>query len=602
MRKNGLPRWLAFSILATLVAASFSLILLYQIQESTKNQIKQSLFEKAKAEQIKTTRTIAGKIASDLDSIMSRLGQLAVIPALQEGHLTTTNIDTLVDNKLRELKYLYAVDSVFIINEKSILVNVNKDSNFGRFIGLDLSSREYVREVTQTRTPVFSNWYVGADGNSRITAIHPIINTDTGKMVGAVGASVIANPFFSTYGNIYDFNSSQYINVLDRNAIFAASPNPAIVGLSFYDKKVQREFVKNDPIVNEFYGKVLSGKASDVVFDVGFGERLTSGQPILVNGNPTYFIVVGIPISLIYSDIDALLASQNSLNYIQWIGLLVAVGLILLFLLRLNIHLDKEVSKRTRELASANSQLIKANEQLKRQENIQKEFINIAAHELRTPITPILVALHLKQQVKAVDGTTQTVLAEGQAEMIERNAKRLEKLANDILTITRSEGKGMDLNKEQVDTNENISYLMADAKMWVPSDKEIQFIFEPSAQPLIVEADKSKLFEVLSNLIRNAIKFTGDNGEEGKVIITVKKSEDFKDAIVRIRDNGRGISSEMVPRLFQKFAASQDYGGTGLGLYISKSIIEAHGGKIWAENNKEYKGATFSFTLPLKQN
>jgi len=602
VRKNGLPRWLAFSILATLVAASFSLILLYQIQESTKNQIKQSLFEKAKAEQIKTTRTIAGKIASDLDSIVSRLGQLAVIPALQEGHLTTTNIDTLVDNKLRELKYLYAVDSVFIINEKSILVNVNKDSNLGRFIGLDLSSREYVREVTQTRTPVFSNWYVGADGNSRITAIHPIINTDTGKMVGAVGASVIANPFFSTYGNIYDFNSSQYINVLDRNAIFAASPNPAIVGLSFYDEKVQREFVKNDPIVNEFYGKVLSGKASDAVFDVGFGERLTSGQPILVNGNPTYFIVVGIPISLIYSDIDALLASQNFLNYVQWIGLLVAVGLILLFLLRLNIHLDKEVSKRTRELASANSQLIKANEQLKRQENIQKEFINIAAHELRTPITPILVALHLKQQVKAVDGTTQTVLAEGQAEMIERNAKRLEKLANDILTITRSEGKGMDLNKEQVDTNENISYLMADAKMWVPSDKEIQFIFEPSAQPLIVEADKSKLFEVLSNLIRNAIKFTGDNGEEGKVIITVKKSEDFKDAIVRIRDNGRGISSEMVPRLFQKFAASQDYGGTGLGLYISKSIIEAHGGKIWAENNKEYNGATFSFTLPLKQN
>ena len=158
--------------------------------------------------------------------------------------------------------------------------------------------------------------------------------------------------------------------------------------MSFYDKKVQREFVKNDPIVNEFYGKVLSGKASDVVFDVGFGERLTSGQPILVNGNPTYFIVVGIPISLIYSDIDALLASQNSLNYIQWIGLLVAVGLILLFLLRLNIHLDKEVSKRTRELASANSQLIKANEQLKRQENIQKEFINIAAHEFRIAYNP----------------------------------------------------------------------------------------------------------------------------------------------------------------------------------------------------------------------
>jgi signal transduction histidine kinase len=139
---------------------------------------------------------------------------------------------------------------------------------------------------------------------------------------------------------------------------------------------------------------------------------------------------------------------------VQWIALLTALALVLLFLVRLNVHLDKEVSARTRELAAANMQLTEANEQLKANDKMQKEFINIAAHELRTPITPILVALHLKHHVKGVDGTSQTILAEGQAEMIERNAKRLERLANDILTVTRIEGRGVELCKEAIDMNE----------------------------------------------------------------------------------------------------------------------------------------------------
>lgn len=529
------------------------------------------------------------------------LGQLAAKQELQEGHFTTSNIDILVDDKFHVLKSLYAVDNIFIINDKGILVNVSKYNDFARFAGLDIASRDYVEEMTQTRAPVFSNRYVGADGNSRVTAIYPIINAETGQMVGAVGASVIANSFFSTYGNIYDFNTSQYINVLDRDAVFAASPIPGIAGSSFYDDKVQNEFFNHDPLVNKLYGEILSGKASNALFDVGFGERLATGQPIFINGKPAYFLVVGIPTTLIYSDIDALLASQNFLNYAQWVGLLVAVGLLLLFLLRLNIHLEEEVSNRTQELATVNTQLVEANAHLKLQDNMQKEFINIAAHELRTPITPILVALHLKQEVRAADGTMQTILAEGQAEMIERNAKRLEKLANDILTITRIEGKGLNLNKEPIDMNEKIMELMSDAKTWVPFNKKIDFVFEPSAGPLIVEADKSKLFEVLSNLIRNAIKFTGDGENEGKVTITLKKGDDCKDATVQISDNGIGIASEVLSRLFQKFVASQEYGGTGLGLYISKSIIEAHGGKIWVENNKDGKGTTFSFTLPIKQ-
>ncbi|MEO9294888.1 MAG: ATP-binding protein [Nitrososphaera sp.] len=140
--------------------------------------------------------------------------------------------------------------------------------------------------------------------------------------------------------------------------------------------------------------------------------------------------------------------------------------------------------------------------------------------------------------------------------------------------------------------------MISDARILVPSDKKVDFVFEPSVEPLTVQADRSKLFEVLSNLTRNAIRFSGN---ESRITITLKKSEDGRDAVVQVRDCGMGIAPEIMPRLFQKFAASPDYGGTGLGLYISRSIVEAHGGKIWAENNKDGKGATFTFTLPLKK-
>ena len=112
--------------------------------------------------------------------------------------------------------------------------------------------------------------------------------------------------------------------------------------------------------------------------------------------------------------------------------------------------------------------------------------------------------------------------------------------------------------------------------------------------PLLVRVDNSRLFEVLSNLIGNAIKFT-DSG--GTITVTAEKTATKNEAIVSIKDTGKGIDREILPRLFTKFASKSD-NGTGLGLFLSKGIIEAHGGRIWVENNNEEEGATFRFTLP----
>lgn len=246
------------------------------------------------------------------------------------------------------------------------------------------------------------------------------------------------------------------------------------------------------------------------------------------------------------------------------------------------------------DLLHSKRELLKSNEQLKVHAKLQSEFVNIAAHELRTPITPILVALHLAEQ--AGDKSADIIsLTREQYEMLVRNAKRLQSLANDILQVARIESQKMELYKEKIDLKQEIANVVADIRTLIPDNKRIDITFEPSNESFVVNADRFKLFEVISNLLRNAIKFIQN---EGNITIQLEKSNDCKSAIMKITDNGAGIDPEILPRLFQKFAASPTSGGTGLGLYISKSIVEAHGGKIWAENNPSGNGATFTVELP----
>ena len=252
------------------------------------------------------------------------------------------------------------------------------------------------------------------------------------------------------------------------------------------------------------------------------------------------------------------------------------------------------------------------NSRLELQEKMEKEFVNMAAHELRTPVQPLLGMTDIlmsqfeedqqeeeeeergggkKNKKKAIAVTKEEI------EMIARNAKRLERLTSDILDVSRIESNALKLNVEVIDLNEKIKNVVNDEISAIPQGKELEIIFDQrESAPLFVRGDKSRLFEVLSNLIGNAIKFT-DSG--GTITVTAEKSAAKKEAIVSIKDTGKGIDMEILPRLFTKFASKSDK-GTGLGLYLSKGIIQAHGGKMWAENNKDGKGATFRFTLPLR--
>src|SRR5918992_6074850 len=231
-------------------------------------------------------------------------------------------------------------------------------------------------------------------------------------------------------------------------------------------------------------------------------------------------------------------------------------------------------------------------EELKSNEKMQKEFINTAAHELRTPVQPILGMSELLYS-NANGQRRQRQVQEDDIEIILRNAKRLERLSSDVLETARIESQSLRLNKEKFSLKEVIFGLVRDAENRIV-DRDIAIRYNPK-KDIVVYADKGRISEVISNILDNAIKFT----HNGNVTISADINNNGE-VIVVIRDEGTGIDDEISSRLFTKFATKSEK-GTGLGLYISKSIVEAHGGKIWAKNNIDDKGATFGFSLPLNQ-
>ena len=233
-------------------------------------------------------------------------------------------------------------------------------------------------------------------------------------------------------------------------------------------------------------------------------------------------------------------------------------------------------------------------EKLKEADRLQREFINIAAHELRTPIQPIIGMAELIES--ALQEKKDASIKPEAIEMIARNARRLHRLSEDILDIARIESNSLTLHKTLFSLKDVIVLLVEDCRKQIQMDGRDVKILYPQPDDIEVYADKERIMQVLGNLLSNALKFT----KQGTITIHSEESNDKSQLTVKVTDTGLGIDPALRLRLFTKFATKSDK-GTGLGLYISKSIVEAHGGKIWAENNSDGKGATFTFTLPIQE-
>jgi signal transduction histidine kinase len=270
---------------------------------------------------------------------------------------------------------------------------------------------------------------------------------------------------------------------------------------------------------------------------------------------------------------------------------------------------NMQFAKLNQESITLSKELALAYQKIEQQNQTYTAFINIAAHELRTPSQAILGCAGSAKSDPAYKEDKQ-----GYLHVIYRNAFRLDKLIKNILDVTRIEGNTLQLDKQRFNLNDVLLRVIEDAqtqvlannskiKLSISLDKSSTSSAEDEKHdaPIFVEADKERITQVLYNLLDNAIKFS----EEGIISLGVERKRNNKDnddakevIVISVKDTGSGIHPEIMPKLFSKFA-SRSFSGTGLGLYISKGIVKAHGGRIWAENNPDGKGASFSFSLPL---
>jgi signal transduction histidine kinase len=571
------------------------------LQNFTESTVRRNIYEQQIDRQEEVTTSISQSISSDLGILVSVLDGLANSDLLQSGNFASDETAKLINDKLQ--RYGAEISNIFLLDRNNIVTlaipgpNATTDDTSLR-AGDDLSQRQWVKDTkTKTGAPFFSGGFE-RQGVYKVYITFPILNRETSEKLGIVGASISTGPFFSAYGNLENLDE-HFLVVYDNNGNIITNPgNAGLLGQNFFGEFVQ-DFVARNKVLNNLTRNLLEGHPGFGIYDYGRGERITTQEPISINGQTEFFVQAVTPTSSLYADLENSLFIERVKLFSLFAATLAGVVVLMIFLIKWNNSLKKEVTRRTRELHDSNRQLIAANNQLERNNKLQKEFINIAAHELRTPIQPIL-------------GLSEIVAKENKdreldkyLEVIFRNAKRLRKLTENILDVTRIESKMLKLNKEPIRLHNLLLSMVRDYQteiLKVNRTKQVRLMYHPctSGNPanIIVEADMSRLVQIISNLLNNALRFSRNDGGVIEVTLNEHIEGDSKFASVNVIDHGEGIDPKVQANLFTMFSTNS-YDGTGLGLYLCKNLIEAQGGRIWARNNPSGKGAVFGFDLRI---
>ena len=509
------------SMVVILSIAVVSVVAFFYSTHDVQRDVRQSLLEQQRDRQLTQIQAIANNIQSDNELVLSHLRGLANSVYLQNGDLSGSETENLLKDTYSEINEIG--DRLFVIDNKNIVrLNIVPEGD-DPFIGANMSSIQWVIEARSNLGPTFSEGVIGLDGRHRIFITYPIIDRQDGSYMGLVGVAIPTIQFFEKYANVNNIES-QFLVAYDREGNYIATPRTELMGKNFYSEEVQKVFNYNAN-QNELYHQVYSEiKPSYAVYDFGGGERLNTGYPVIINGQPVYFIFVVTPTDAIYSQIEGILSRQLTDLFMQRAISFAAIAAVAFFIIRLNSKLKQKVKEKTRSLEESNKELVKSNELLGAQGKMQREFINVAAHELRTPIVPILgfsevlysKVKELRQKEHRQEELEQLQEQEEMLEIILRNADRLHQLTEDILDVTRIESQTLKLRKERFNVNDLILEVIEDSRKRI-ANGNVKLVHEiENNSTALVDADRRRMTQVISNLLDNAIKFT----KEGIVTVT----------------------------------------------------------------------------------
>ena len=590
-------------ILLTIIAVCATLlaILSYQYSISYSDQTL-----KLESEDIRSNAKIQADyisliLSNGLNSVKSNLQVLSNSRGLQNHDNASGILLDAVQESTNELpdSYMWVDENGKLIWLSGSASNLNGGKNQNPY-SLNFSNIPYFTIPKNTRTPYYGNTLVEQNNNRnpvKMYISYPIIdkhnlnanNSPLGSFKGIIAAIIT----FDLQSGILKKQSSAEVQknlviLVDNNGTIMSSYNNRLTGKNIFQYASQISGSQSQSL-SDFIRRSLVGINADSI-DIELGTKMSSiiSKPITNNGKKLWTIYVISPHDLT-NTVNSLFKQQNNFSTLMIIAIgLIAFG-IAWIIISWNKGLESIISSRTLELKKANNYLISINEKLKIHDKMQNEFINIASHEMKTPTQSILLHSSLL--------FAQPEVREESIEAIRRSATRLQRLTNDILDVTRIESHTFKLNKERFNLKDIIRDLLEEYDAEVDSGK-IDLIYEP--KDIFVLADKSRIIQIISNLLNNAIKFT----QEGSIHVTTEKRTDNNDddnfVLISVIDTGTGIDPGIMPKIFSKFTTKSDM-GIGLGLYISKNIVEAHGGKIWTENNTDGKGATFYFNLPLSR-
>lgn len=605
-----------------IVAASIFFILLYQYSNSISGEIVNLAIDDIKSNAKIQSHVISHSLANSVSAIISNLRVLANAPSIQNGSLSS---QTLFDAAQESTKGL--TEGYYWLDKEGRVITYSHVNEFPNYQGMDLSSRDYFKIPREKNIPYFSSVINSTNKVQRVYISYPIIgNSVNGSSSGNnSGSSFIETSAASTNSNnnvfegvivaalratdVGKFVQSELLKefpntagLIDKNGVILYSQNQSYIGKNYFGNEFQVIIpigIRND--FNAIIERSLEGNTGleDITIEQG-NTSTVAYNPVVVNGDHIWTLYIVSPHQLA-ENVYGLINKESVLSIII-IGIIAAIsGALFFIIMSWNRTLRRAVYTRTQELKNTVDQLSQANEQLKVHDKMQKEFINIASHEMKTPTQAIIGYSDLMQK--------HPEKREEMLKAISRNASRLQRLTNDILDVTRIESRTLTLDKEKFKLSDLIANVVEDHRSHVEKvNSMVKLLYNNkynSEEYPIVEADKDRITQVISNILNNAIKFASNQKEEGGTVsVTLEKNySNPEEVIVNIRDTGEGIHQEILPRLFTKFA-TKSFSGTGLGLYISKSIIEAHGGRMWAQNNSDGQGggATFTFTLPLTNN
>jgi signal transduction histidine kinase len=558
----------------------------YQYSAFTSDEIRKIAGQDIRSNVEIQAHDIARNLINNIEAVRSNLALLSSVPAIQNQDIESSK--ELFSDAQETTSNI--TSSYFWLDKDGKLLWANSFENqtiYEQYAGGDRSLRPYFAEPRDTLRPYFSSLIESVDAVPRLYIGYPIIldtgqNNNSSVFNGVVASAIDLDQIGQVLQGQLSSKYGSTLGMVDRNGVILHTTNATYVGLNIFGDEFQSVIpLEIRASFNSFLRDSLRGSAGSGDISLQGNTSTIAYQPVSFSGDNFAVVYIVAPHN-IQGAVGALIDQQRDFNLII-IGSIGAVAVAIAFLiLNWNRRLSGIVKSKTAELEHSNLSLQEAIEQLKDHDRMQREFINVAAHELRTPTQAIIgysELLNLRPQSR-----------EESIKAITRNAERLESLTRDILDVTRIEGHRLDLNKERFDISEVVASAIDDTRRRV-DDSTIKFEYSP--RKILVQADRMRISQVVSNLLSNAAKFT----KKGAVYISAD-TEDGQ-VVVSVKDTGPGIDPEIMPKLFTKFT-SKSQTGTGLGLFISKSIIEAHGGRIWAENNKDKKGATVTFRLPLE--